>query len=89
MHARYTNVYMQYNHTIPNLRGIRVSPARIKLQTYIHMHTYIVHIFTLARIYMQYNHTIPNLRGISVSPARIESTCHMLAFGTDLFYSRV
>lgn len=38
---------------------------------------------------LQYNQTIYNLRGISVSPARIESTCHMLVFGTDIFYSRV
>ncbi len=24
-----------------------------------------------------------------MEPARIESTCHMLAFGIDIFYSRV
>jgi len=39
--------------------------------------------------FLSYNHTIYNLKGISVEPARIESTCHMLAYGIDIFYSKV
>lgn len=38
---------------------------------------------------LTYNQTIFGLRGITVAPAKIESTCLMLAFGTDIFFTRV
>lgn len=38
---------------------------------------------------LSYNRTVHRLRGIRVAPARIESTCHMVAFGADIFYTRV
>jgi len=38
---------------------------------------------------LTYNKTIFGLRGITVAPAKIESTCLMLAYGTDIFFTRV
>mmetsp|Transcript_44347 Transcript_44347/g.105657 ORF Transcript_44347/g.105657 Transcript_44347/m.105657 type:complete len:1000 (+) Transcript_44347:34-3033(+) len=38
---------------------------------------------------LTYNQTVFGLRGITVAPAKIESTCLMLAYGTDLFFTRV
>jgi len=38
---------------------------------------------------LSYNHTVHQLRGFALAPARIESTSLMLAFGVDLFFTRV
>lgn len=38
---------------------------------------------------LSYNHTVYQLRGFAVAPARIESTSLMLAYGVDLFFTRV
>lgn len=38
---------------------------------------------------LSYNRTVHQLRGFAVAPARIESTSLMLAFGIDLFFTRV
>ncbi|KAB0796589.1 hypothetical protein PPYR_10650 [Photinus pyralis] len=38
---------------------------------------------------INYNQSIPHVRGIQVAPARLESTCLVLVYGLDLFYTRV
>ncbi|KAK4877332.1 hypothetical protein RN001_009838 [Aquatica leii] len=38
---------------------------------------------------INYNQTIPQVRGIEVAAARLESTCLVLVYGLDLFYTRV
>lgn len=38
---------------------------------------------------INYNQSIRHVRGIQVAPARLESTCLVLVYGLDLFYTRV
>lgn len=53
------------------------------------LNTYEPNIPIIGTSFVTYNQTIYNLRQIDTYPTTLESSCHVIAYGTDLFYTRV
>jgi len=53
------------------------------------LNTYDVEIPILGTSLLSYYQSIMNLRKIETYPSKFESTCHVIGYGTDIFYTRV
>jgi len=55
----------------------------------IHSVPYIPELPVPAEMIINYNQSVTNVRGIKTWPTKLESTCLVLVYGNDLFFTKV